>query len=88
MNKLLLILIILSTGCSTIPDKDISVQQFRLHIVNNMSDCGYNGYDGYCKGRDIWVKWQGSKPDFYTLGHEVWHLQECGGQWHGNFFVK
>lgn len=47
---------------------------------------------GFCddRSRVIWVVWSGEYdrngrpiPDLEVLGHEVWHLRELGGRWHG-----
>ena len=73
------------TGCASLPQRDIEVQRFTIHIVPDMATAGHPGFRGWCQGREVWVKWQGSKPDFEMLGHEVWHLVECGGMWHGKF---
>ena len=27
-------------------------------------------------------QWDRTLPDFYWLGHEIWHTPELGGQWH------
>lgn len=86
---LLMVLLFLGMGCATAQhDRHIPVQPFTLHVVTDMTSSGFAGYKGYCHERDIWVKWQGTHPDFETLGHEVWHLMECGGQWHGEFKAK
>ena len=76
-------IVLYMTGCVAQRDRHIPVQPFTLHLVTDMTSNGFAGYKGYCHDRDIWVKWDGDRPDFETLGHEVWHLQECGGAWHG-----
>lgn len=33
--------------------------------------------------RTVWVeRGYGGRPDLFTLGHEVWHLSELGGNYH------
>lgn len=82
MRYLLAILFCVCAGCASPKRPRMEyVQPFVLVVMDG--DTLYPRR-GYCdqKHRFIYVRYDGDKPDFYALGHEVWHLPELGGRFH------
>jgi len=71
--------ILLLTGCATQrPPKMFTVAAPVKIVVGNSAA-------SFCLPgeRIISVPWgMDGKPDFYKLGHELWHLPELGGHFH------
>ena len=87
--------VLLLTGCGTVaPNRTYTVSQtWVLHVVDaaTIEDLGGLGTRGAnLAGCVLYVPKSGltdahgnALPDFYILGHEVWHLRQLGGSdWH------
>lgn len=83
--KNLPILLLLCAGCATTPvyPRIDYVQPFLLMTIDGKAMYPRRG-TCYLESRTIQVQWEAGTdhPDFYALGHEVWHLPELGGRFH------
>jgi hypothetical protein len=97
MKYLALIAVLLCSGCVTkYATRQYAVGGFtlivteqeniqRIYRMNYGIDIPYIG--GFCdqESRVLFVrydKYVGGQPDFFALGHEVWHFYELGGRFH------
>jgi hypothetical protein len=78
-----------AVGCaSPRPDRLYQVQSPVTIVVTERERigrmCGRDTIVGtsFPDVRWIVVPWDGQHPDFYVLGHELWHLPELGGDYH------
>ena len=84
----------LTTGCATHGTQEYGVEAFTLVVADRGAvQAAYETYQFHhrqqvsgfydCYKREMWVeRGYGGRPDFATLGHEIWHLEELGGNWH------
>lgn len=86
-NCCIVLLLTLLCGCATVktePARMIRVSE-PFTVVVLPAEMLINKR-GYCDRahRIIYVRYNigDDKPDFYALGHEVWHLKELGGCFH------
>ena len=93
-----LLLVATLSGCAIpmVPQRQIAVDALTIVVADQRNiralyrqnygiDLEYIG--GFCdqRARVIFVQWdfyETNHPNFYALGHEVWHLYECGGSFH------
>jgi hypothetical protein len=82
------------TGCATGPRCEYNTDSFTIIVAdrgevqqawekyaNHKRQQVRGFYDAFT--RTMWVqRGYGGLPCFETLGHEVWHLEELGGQFH------
>jgi hypothetical protein len=92
----LLVLLTLCSGCAgTRPQRQYAVGGFTLIVMEQqairqqyktMYGKDIAGLRGYCdqEARVIFCEWNEDRtaPSFEWLGHEVWHLNELGGNFH------
>jgi hypothetical protein len=93
---IMVLLIVLMSGCATQrPQKQFAVDGFTLIVMEQsairqqyktMYKKDIPGLRGYCdqEARVIFCEWNEDRtaPSFEWLGHEVWHLNELGGNYH------
>lgn len=90
MKALILILLLLLTGCAAQPTIyyriDDPVNICLMDAERIIDNSGYDAY-AYPRTRTVFVPYtldrQGRPtPDFYLLGHEIWHMPELGYLYH------
>jgi len=85
MKYLLITCCVIMCGCATAPKRGVYPLR-DLTVICNSDRAVNNAYQYYTLGqrphervagffvRDtIYVRWDGTTPDFHTLGHEIWH---------------
>ena len=83
------------TGCATgKAPKEYNTESFMIIVADRAEvQAAWDSYNfhkrqqvyGFCDPmtRTMWVqRGYGGLPDFAVLGHEVWHLEELGGNFH------
>jgi hypothetical protein len=77
-----------AAGCASQPDKLYRIDKPVTIVVRDGEAIGRSMSRETVRGtclpdvRWLQVPWDGDHPDFYVLGHEIWHLPELGGDFH------